>query len=60
MAGAKLRFLELDFDVDAGGEIELHQCIDRLRRRIDDVEQALVRADFELLARTSCRCAASG
>jgi hypothetical protein len=43
--------LELDFDVDAGGEIELHQCIHRLRRRIDDVEQTLVGADFELFAR---------
>ena len=42
---------ELDLDVDAGGEIELHQRVDRLRRRIDDVEHALVRADLELLAR---------
>src|SRR5205823_13474469 len=40
---------ELDLDVDAGGEIELHQRIDRLRRRIDDVEQTLVRAHLELL-----------
>ena len=43
--------LQLDFDVDAGGEIELHQRIDRLRRRVDDVEHPLVRANFELLAR---------
>src|SRR6202047_1953687 len=42
--------LELDLDVDAGGKVELHQRIDRLRRRIDDVEQALMRAHFELLA----------
>src|SRR3954452_9739848 len=41
---------ELDLDVDAGGEIELHQRIHRLRRRIDDVEQTLVRAHLELLA----------
>src|SRR4030095_2633815 len=41
---------ELDLDVDAGGKIELHQRIDRLRRRIDDVEQPLVRAHLELLA----------
>src|ERR1700733_10537504 len=41
---------ELDLDVDAGGEIELHQRVYRLRRRIDNVEQALVRAHFELLA----------
>src|ERR1700688_926102 len=44
------RALELDLDVDAGGKVELHQRIDRLRRRIDDVEQALMRAHFELLA----------
>src|SRR5271170_1158976 len=44
------RALELDLDVDAGGEVELHQRIDRLRRRIDDVEQSLMRAHFELLA----------
>src|SRR5271167_4736596 len=43
--------LELDLDVDAGGKIELHQSIDRLRRRIDDVENPLVGANFELLAR---------
>src|SRR5256885_6409676 len=41
---------ELDLDVDAGGEIELHQRIHGLRRRIDDIEQALVRAHLELLA----------
>src|SRR6266852_1007409 len=41
---------ELDLDVDAGGQIELHQRIDGLRGRIDDVEQALVRAQLELLA----------
>src|SRR5437764_3068672 len=42
--------LEFDLDVDAGGEIELHQRVHRLRRRIDDIEQALVRAHLELLA----------
>ena len=42
--------LELDFDVDTGGEIELHQCIDRLRGRIHDVQKTLVSPDFELLA----------
>src|SRR5215468_4938388 len=41
---------ELDLDVDAGGEIELHQRVHRLRRRIDDVEQTLVGAHLELLA----------
>src|SRR5882757_8359114 len=43
--------LELDLDIDAGGEIELHQRVYRLRRRIDDVEHALVGPDLELLAR---------
>src|SRR5579872_5720007 len=42
---------ELDLDIDAGGEVELHQRIHCLRRRIDDIEHALVRAHFELLAR---------
>src|SRR3981189_3429884 len=41
---------ELDLDVDAGGEIELHQRVHRLRRRIDDIEQPLVCAHLELLA----------
>jgi hypothetical protein len=40
--------VQLDFDVDAGGKIELHQGIDGLRRRIDDVKHALVRPDLEL------------
>src|SRR5271170_2665042 len=42
---------QLDLDIDAGGEVELHQRIDGLRRRIDDIEHPLVRADLELLAR---------
>src|SRR5262249_53572543 len=41
---------QLDLDIDTGGEIELHQRIHRLRRRIDDVEQAFMRAHLELLA----------
>src|SRR5437764_3448817 len=42
---------ELDLDVDAGGEVELHQRVHGLRRRVDDVEHPLVGADLELLAR---------
>src|SRR6185436_5291666 len=42
---------QFDLDVDAGGEIELHQRVDRLRRGLHDVEQPLVRPDLELLAR---------
>src|ERR1700687_4925406 len=41
---------ELDLDVDAGGEVELHQRVHRLRRRIDDVQKALMSAHLELLA----------
>src|SRR5215471_3136343 len=42
---------ELDLDVDACREVEPHQRVDRLRRGIDDVDQALVRAHLEVLAR---------
>src|SRR3954463_14357761 len=49
--GGAQKTSDLDFDVDAGGEVELHQGIDRLRRRIDNVENALVGANFKLLAR---------
>src|SRR5690348_17583731 len=42
--------LELDLDVDAGGEVELHQRVHGLRRRVDDIEQALVGAHLELFA----------
>src|SRR6185437_7881554 len=48
--GLKIQNLELDLDVDAGGQIELHQGIDGLRGRIDNVEKALVGAHLELLA----------
>src|SRR3954466_2049642 len=43
--------LKLDLDVHAGGQVELHQRVHGLRGGVDDVEHALVRADFELLAR---------
>src|SRR3954451_8807256 len=45
----RAEILELDLDVDAGGKIELHQGIDRLRCRVDDVEKTLVGAHLELL-----------
>src|SRR5262245_22476639 len=41
---------ELDLDVDAGGEVELHQRVHGLRCRVDDIEQPLVGAHLELLA----------
>src|SRR4051812_7024281 len=46
-----MALLELDLDVDAGGKIQLSERVDRLLRRLEDVEQALVGADLELLAR---------
>src|SRR5437016_1399481 len=42
--------LELDLDVNTGRQIELHQRIDGLRSRIDNVEKPLVGAHLELLA----------
>src|SRR6516164_7907789 len=47
---AALSRSELDLDVDAGGEVELHQRVHRLGRRVHDVEQPLVGPHFELLA----------
>src|SRR5512137_1516630 len=40
----------LDLDVDAGRQVELHQRVHRLRGWLEDVDQALVCADLELLA----------
>src|SRR6201989_998381 len=45
-----LKILELDLDVDTGGQVELHQGVDGLRGRVDNVEKALVGAHLELLA----------
>src|SRR5579871_1012040 len=42
---------ELNLDVHTRGEIELHQRVHRLCRRVDDVENPLMRTDLELLAR---------
>src|SRR6476661_940760 len=52
-SGSERRWLlgQFDLDVHAGGQIELHQRVDRLRRRLNDVEQPLVRSHLELLAR---------
>src|SRR5580765_2381362 len=41
----------LDLHVHARRQIELHQRVHRLRRRLEDVDQPLVGADLELLAR---------
>src|SRR5207237_10040364 len=43
---------QLDLDVDARREVvEPLQRVDGLRRRLEDVDQPLVRADLEVLAR---------
>ena len=42
--------LELDLNINTGRQVELHQSIDGLGGRIDNVEHALVGTDFELLA----------
>ena len=41
--------LQLDFDVDAGWQIELHQRIHCLVSRIDDIDQPNVGANFKLI-----------
>src|SRR5574337_2020209 len=46
-----LCLLQLDLDVDSRRQVELHQLVDRLVGRIDDVHQPQVRADLELVAR---------
>src|SRR5688572_7739993 len=43
--------LNLDFHVDASRQIQLHERVDGLVRRVDDVHQPQVRADLELVAR---------
>ena len=40
-----------DLDIHASREVELHQRVDGLGGRINDVEEPLVRADFELVTR---------
>src|SRR5439155_7827656 len=45
-----LRLLDLYLDVDAGGEVEALQRVDRLGAGLEDVEEALVDAHLEVLA----------
>src|SRR5688500_8379208 len=53
MLRSELTFLlvQLELNVDTGGKLELHERIDRLIRRVDDVHDAFVRAQLELVAR---------
>ena len=41
--------LQLDLDVNAGGELQAHESLDRLVGRLQNVDQTLVRAGLELL-----------
>src|SRR3954452_12214096 len=41
---------ELDLDVHARGKVDPLERVDRLRRRLMDVDHPLVRADLEVLA----------
>ena len=45
------KFLKLDLDVYARGQVKQHQLVDRVRRRGLDVDQPGVGAGLELLAR---------
>ena len=49
-SSAEASLSHLDLDLDARGELELHQGVDRLGRRRIDVEDALEGAELELLA----------
>src|SRR5215469_13544647 len=42
--------LQLDLHIHARRQIELHQRVHCLRRRVDDIDQALMRPHLELLA----------
>src|SRR5215831_12437972 len=46
-----VRPLELDLDVNAGRHVEPHERVNGLWRRVDDVDQPLVRAHLEVLTR---------
>src|SRR5512140_3584798 len=48
-ARAARGLLQLDLDVHAGRKVQLHQGVDGLVGRVDDVHQALVGANFELV-----------
>ena len=46
----ELRLLHLQFDVDAGRQVESLEGLDGLAGRLDDVDEALVNAHLEVLA----------
>src|SRR5579864_175028 len=48
---SRRRSVQLDLNVDAGGQLELHECVHRLVGGVHDVHEALVGAQLELVAR---------
>ena len=48
---ARLQLLQFDFDVNTSWQVQLHQCVNGLVGWVDDVHQALVGTDLELVAR---------
>src|SRR5829696_2720716 len=49
-SGAASGLLDLDLDVDPSRQLQPLQAVDRLRGRLEDVEEALVDAHLEVLA----------
>src|SRR3546814_15938922 len=50
MRPVRLASSQFYFDVHAGRKIQLHQRVDRLRRRLHNVKHSLVSPDLKLLA----------
>src|SRR3546814_2726189 len=50
MRPVRLASSQFYFDVHAGRKIQLHQRVDRLRRRLNNVKHSLVSPDLKLLA----------
>jgi hypothetical protein len=42
--------LEFDLDINASGEVELHESVHGLRSGLNNIKQAAMRPNFELLA----------
>ena len=45
----KCLMLDFNFDLNTGGELDVHKCINNLLRRLDDINQSLVCVQFKLL-----------
>ena len=43
--------LQFDLNIHASGQVQTHQCVNRLGARLEYVNQAFVRANLELIAR---------